>query len=79
MQGLKKKYSIDEFANKLSVCKETLRRWDKDNKLKAYRHPMNDYRYYTDEHLELCETLDLYFPEEKEPRNIKPLKEYTIQ
>ena len=37
---------IEEAAKLLNVTKMTLRRWDKAGKLKAYRHPMNNYRLY---------------------------------
>ncbi|MGL1890359.1 MAG: DNA (cytosine-5-)-methyltransferase [Spirochaetaceae bacterium] len=71
-----RKYSLDEFSKFLDVSKETLRRWDNSGKLKANRHAISDYRYYTEEHLELCETLNLYYPEEKVERSIKPLSTY---
>jgi len=38
---------------------------------------MNDYRYYTDEHLELCEYLELYYPEDINRKLVVPLKDYT--
>lgn len=37
---------IEEAAKMLNVTTMTLRRWDKADKLKAYRHPMNNYRLY---------------------------------
>jgi DNA (cytosine-5)-methyltransferase 1 len=43
-------YSLDEAAKMLSVSKETLRRWDKNGKLKSTRLP-NNYRVYTPETL----------------------------
>jgi DNA-binding transcriptional MerR regulator len=30
-----------------------LRNWDKNGKLKAYRHPLNNYRVYKTEQLEM--------------------------
>ncbi len=41
--------SIKEAAEKLGVSTETLRRWDKSGKFKSKRHPMNNYRVYSDE------------------------------
>lgn len=43
---MKKQYSLSEVADYLSVSKETLRRWDKNGKLKAVRMH-NNYRYYS--------------------------------
>jgi len=48
-------YSIIEASKILSVSTETLRRWDRDGKLKANRNPENNYRYYHPDQLEpLC-------------------------
>ncbi len=44
--------TIKEAANVLGVSPLTLRNWDKNGKLKAYRHPMNNYRVYKIEDLE---------------------------
>ena len=41
--------TISEAAKRLNVSKETLRRWDKNGKFKSFRHPINNYRVYTDE------------------------------
>lgn len=38
--------SIKEAAEILNVSKLTLRNWDKDDKLPAFRHPLNNYRVY---------------------------------
>ena len=44
--------SINEVSTILSVSTETLRRWDRDGKLKAKRNPVNNYRYYHPKQLE---------------------------
>ena len=44
-------YSIGEVAKILNVSVKTLQRWDKDGKLKAYRHVSNR-RYYTKEQID---------------------------
>ncbi len=44
-------YSLTEVADMLSVSKETLRRWDRNGKLTAIRHPINNYRAYRKEQL----------------------------
>ena len=43
-----KKYKISKFAELLNVSTKTLRRWDNDGKLTAYRTPSGD-RFYTEE------------------------------
>jgi len=44
--------TVKEAAEFLGIAAETLRRWDKKGKLKAYRHPMNRYRLYKKQDLE---------------------------
>ena len=43
----KQSLTIRKAAKVLGVSPDTLRRWDKSNKLKANRHPMNNYRIYS--------------------------------
>lgn len=38
--------TIKEAAKILNISKLTLRNWDNEGKLKAYRHPINNYRIY---------------------------------
>lgn len=42
----RKLISIKDAAKMLGVSSLTLRNWDKNGKLPAYRHPMNNYRVY---------------------------------
>jgi DNA-binding transcriptional MerR regulator len=49
----KKYYTIKYVAKMLSVTPLTLRNWDKSGKLKAYRNPVNNYRVYKPEEIEL--------------------------
>ncbi len=44
---------IKEVAEILGVTPLTLRNWDKQGKLKAYRNPINNYRVYKAEDIEL--------------------------
>jgi DNA (cytosine-5)-methyltransferase 1 len=44
--------TIKEAADVLGVSSLTLRNWDKNGKLKALRHPMNNYRVYKTEDLD---------------------------
>ena len=55
--------TIKDAASILGVSKVTLRNWDRSGKLKAHRHPFNNYRVYKTEDiekvLELIETSEL--------------------
>jgi DNA (cytosine-5)-methyltransferase 1 len=51
---MEKKYlSIKEAAGMLGVTTLTLRNWDKRRILTAYRNPINNYRVYRIDQLEL--------------------------
>lgn len=74
---MKKHYTLTEVADILSVSKETLRRWDKNNKLKPIRLP-NNYRVYTAESLKQFDSLQFLF--EDNPNNeddYYPVKNFT--
>jgi len=45
--------TIKQAAKLLGVTPLTLRNWDKKGKLKAYRHPINNYRIYKLDQIEL--------------------------
>ena len=51
-----KTYTINELAEKLNLNSQTLRKWEKDFKLKIPRNDMG-HRYYTDRELELFENI----------------------
>lgn len=38
--------TVSEAATLFNVSIQTIRRWDRRGKLKAIRHPMNNYRLY---------------------------------
>lgn len=44
--------TVKDAARVLGVSAETLRNWDRANKLKPHRHPLNGYRLYRREDLE---------------------------
>ena len=44
--------TIKQASKILGVTPLTLRNWDNNDKLKAHRHPMNNYRVYKIEDLE---------------------------
>lgn len=53
LQHMANQYITIKQASKiLGVSPLTLRNWDNNGKLKAYRHPMNNYRVYKIEDLE---------------------------
>ncbi|KKS65860.1 MAG: Transcriptional regulator, MerR family [Parcubacteria group bacterium GW2011_GWC1_43_12] len=50
---MQKYLTIHEAARILHVTPLTLRNWDKNGKLRAYRHPVNNYRVYRLDQIEL--------------------------
>jgi site-specific DNA-methyltransferase (adenine-specific) len=46
---MEKTLSISQAARLLKVNPETLRRWDKSGKFQSLRHPINNYRVYSEE------------------------------
>lgn len=60
MQLVPKKYlTIKEVAKLLNVTPLTLRNWDNKGKLKAYRNPINNYRVYKPEQIQLfCRNIE---------------------
>ncbi|MBU4284692.1 MerR family DNA-binding transcriptional regulator [Patescibacteria group bacterium] len=48
-----KYYTIKQASRILGVTPLTLRNWDKNGKLKPYRHPLNNYRVYKSDQLEM--------------------------
>ncbi len=52
MVNLNSYMTVKEAASFLGVSPMTLRRWDNEKKLKATRHPINNYRLYDRKQLE---------------------------
>lgn len=51
--------TIKDASNILGVSRLTLRNWDKSGKLKAHRHPFNNYRIYKIDDIDkLLESID---------------------
>lgn len=48
---MNKYLTIGQAAEKLGVSSQTLRRWDNSAKLKSIRHPMNNFRVYSEEQI----------------------------
>ena len=63
--------TVKEAADFLGVSSETLRNWDRTDKLKPHRHPLNGYRLYLREDLEAilsraADQVDLGLPDEQD-------------
>ncbi|NEW85392.1 MAG: MerR family DNA-binding transcriptional regulator [Mariniphaga sp.] len=57
---MEKYIKIGQAAKLINVSTETLRRWDKSGKFEGVRHPINNYRVYTESNLlTLAEELQL--------------------
>ena len=65
---MNKYITIKDASNILGMSKITLRNWDKSGKLKAHRHPFNNYRVYKlediDKVLEMIES-DIFVVKKK--------------
>ncbi len=74
----KEYYTVSEVADILSISKQTLRRWDKNGKLVAERHPINNYRVYHRTQLHQFEEANLMFNSKwEEEQQVKPTKKYN--
>ena len=66
---MNKYITIKDASHILGMSKITLRNWDKSGKLKAYRHPFNNYRVYKiediDKVLEMIESNDFIIKKKK--------------
>lgn len=72
---MSKYLTVSEAAEKLNVNSETLRRWDKSGKFKSSRHPINNYRVYSEEQVELLVEemqLEITYPKKNINVNFKP-------
>lgn len=67
--------TINEAAKLLKVSKETLRRWDRNGKFRTMRHPINNYRVYSEDQIQnLVEELqiELYFKQDETVAEVTP-------
>ncbi len=74
---MKQYYSLSEVADMLSVSKATLRRWDKNGKLRPVRHPINNYRVYPLESLKQFPEISFLF-DEYNYTPVLPEKDYSV-
>ncbi|GAA3595090.1 DNA (cytosine-5-)-methyltransferase [Flavivirga amylovorans] len=75
---IKDYFSVSEAAEILGKNSETLRRWDNEDKLKAVREPISNYRVYKKEQLEVFPEFKLYFNKLDKGNFVEPLKEYQV-
>ncbi|RMG27427.1 MAG: MerR family DNA-binding transcriptional regulator [Bacteroidetes bacterium] len=67
-----KYYKVSEVANLVGVSAETVRRWDKSGKFPSQRHPINNYRVYSEEQVvSLLEDLQLTFQYGKKEKEVR--------
>jgi excisionase family DNA binding protein len=78
---MNKYITIKDASNILGVSKITLRNWDKSGKLKAHRHPFNNYRVYKlediDKVLEMIESN--FFIIKKKKNEIRKLAVHHLE
>jgi len=76
---MKEYLSLAETANLIGKSKETLRRWDKEGKLTAFREPGSNYRVYRKKDIQLFMG-QLYQEElvEEVSNYVKPDKDYAV-
>jgi DNA (cytosine-5)-methyltransferase 1 len=72
-------YSVAQVADILGISKETLKKWDKNGKLVALRHPENDGGLYHRSQLEEFEEAQLLFNSSwDEELLIQPIQEFKL-
>lgn len=52
MPNMRSFFTVSEAAVFLGVAVSTIRNWDRSGKLKAIRHPVNNYRLYDRDELQ---------------------------
>lgn len=75
---MKDYYTLTEVADLLGKSPETLRRWDNNGKLTAFREPMSNYRVYKKEQLQIFDELKYLFNNENETTTIIPKGTYNV-
>lgn len=76
---MEKYLSVSQAAEILNISAETLRRWDNSGKFKSFRHPINNYRVYSEEQVaNLIQDMQLeiqYFSKSQVYELVKPYLE----
>jgi site-specific DNA-methyltransferase (adenine-specific) len=69
---MEKYLSVSQAAEMLNVSPETLRRWDNSGKFKSSRHPINNYRVYSENQvLSLVEEMQLELEYAVKPKSVE--------
>jgi DNA (cytosine-5)-methyltransferase 1 len=66
--------TVAQVADMLSVSKQTVISWDKRGKLKAERHPINNYRVYRRSNIEAISLFPENYISEDQFTHLKPKK-----
>ena len=66
--------TVAQVADMLSVSKQTVVSWDKRGKLKAERHPINNYRVYRRSNIEAISLYPRNYISEDQFTHLKPKK-----
>jgi len=75
---IKDYYSLSEASEILGKSKETLRRWDRDGKLKAVREPISNYRVYKKEQLTIFSNFLSNKLENRIDNSVLPNSDYSV-
>jgi len=75
---IKDYYSLSEVSDILGKSKETLRRWDRDGKLKAVREPISNYRVYKKEQLNIFSNLLSNELKDTTDNSVTPYVDYNV-
>ena len=75
---IKDYYSLSEASEILGKSKETLRRWDRDGKLKAVREPISNYRVYKKEQLTIFSNFLSNKLENRIDNSVLPNSDYRV-
>jgi DNA (cytosine-5)-methyltransferase 1 len=70
--------TLSETAEYIGKSKETLRRWDREGKLSAFREPMSNYRVYKREEVESLFSEFSDSQKETVSNYVEPLKSYKV-
>ncbi|HTN21189.1 MAG TPA: DNA (cytosine-5-)-methyltransferase [Pelobium sp.] len=76
---IKDTLTLEEVAILLGKSKETIRRWDNQGKLTAFREPMSNYRYYKRSQLDIFDEIKAVNEQNLNTITpIQPSSEYTV-
>ncbi|WP_165438729.1 DNA (cytosine-5-)-methyltransferase [Albibacterium indicum] len=70
--------TLSEAAELLGKNKETLRRWDREGKLVAFREPMSNYRVYKRHQVETLFSEFINIDEDDTDNYVEPMQEYKV-